>query len=297
MSSDGSYFKLKSTFHTGSTGRALRKLDAEVFKVAVYLMSNDAANRYGVYHIEQVMICAQTGLTPGNVAKALETLQNLGYSFYDDDTSYVFVKEMAAHQLDAPLKAVDARVQMAKRWYVRFPMNVWLGAFYDRYFEDLRLGLDPDPVERRTHPRETMEGPVEAPSGGLGTGTGAVQSGLDLGLDVRAPARAKETREQWLKRRFDEFMKAYPKGDGRMPAYSQWCRIKGLDDALADAIVAAVEAQKPHFNYAESGRYVPRPDTWLSQQRWNDTRKPLPSMSSRTQQNLRAAANFARGTQ
>ena len=69
---------------------------------------------------------------------------------------------------------------------------------------------------------------------------------------------------------FDEFWAVYPKKVGKQAALKTWSRLKP-DAELTKAIVAAVEYQRSTEQWQrEGGRYIPNPETWLNQGRWED---------------------------
>lgn len=68
--------------------------------------------------------------------------------------------------------------------------------------------------------------------------------------------------------RFVDFWDVYPRKVGKAPALKKW-QAKKLDSE-ADKIIAAVERQKRHLWAGKETQYIPHPQTWLNQERWED---------------------------
>lgn len=124
----------------GELGRALRARPAEVRELATYLVSAPGKTRYGLYYKTVGQMVEETGRLEAGVRRALAALAEVGFAQYDADESWVWVPEMAARQYGPlPLHAGDFRVTNANRWYAACPANRFLGPFFDRYADDLRL--------------------------------------------------------------------------------------------------------------------------------------------------------------
>lgn len=150
------YSQISPTWWTGQTGRdiARRALtergDAdyaaalEVRIVGDWLMTGSQHDQYGLYYALPVIIQAETGIRPCRVLPALATLGELEFADFDELTSFVWVREMAAWQLGTLSREgkngkPDNRIDAARRWYRACADNPFLGAFFDRYAEDLWL--------------------------------------------------------------------------------------------------------------------------------------------------------------
>ena len=88
--------------------------------------------------------------------------------------------------------------------------------------------------------------------------------------------------------RFDEFWAAYPTKVGKKPAHDTWKR-KRLDD-MADALIADVQL-RAGSDRKWLGGYIPNPQTYLNQERWNDEidRKPEKSNAADRHESLKAS--------
>lgn len=70
--------------------------------------------------------------------------------------------------------------------------------------------------------------------------------------------------------RFDEFWDVYPRRAAKANARKSWEKLSP-DDALCNLILSAVQRQKRSAQWMkEDGRYIPNPNTWLDQRRWED---------------------------
>ena len=69
---------------------------------------------------------------------------------------------------------------------------------------------------------------------------------------------------------FARFWKAYPRKQAKEPAWKAWAKIKP-DALLVDRILKAVNEHKRSEQWLrDGGQYIPHPQTWLNQRRWED---------------------------
>ncbi len=167
-------------FWIGATGRSLRK-DPNAQRVAIYLMTSPMSEMTGVYYCPLASILNDVGTfeapqkplgSPSEggvdgyaspiegVKQAILTLVELDFCFYDFDSEFVFVKEMARWQIGESLKAKDNRV-IGLRKYVKSMPKPIAARFIERYNNDFCLGFDFD--EYVEIPREKSSS-SEAPS-------------------------------------------------------------------------------------------------------------------------------------
>lgn len=100
------------------------------------------------------------------VKRALLALQALGFCYYDFESEYVFVIEMARWQIAPKLKASDNRAKGLRKIVENLP-NPMRARFIARYNEDLSLGFDEKEVEKMLSEIEPKASPFEAPSKAL----------------------------------------------------------------------------------------------------------------------------------
>lgn len=100
------------------------------------------------------------------VKRALLALQALGFCYYDFESEYVFVIEMARWQIAPKLKASDNRAKGLRKIVENLP-NPMRARFIARYNEDFSLGFDEKEVEKMLSEIEPKTSPFEAPSKAL----------------------------------------------------------------------------------------------------------------------------------
>jgi hypothetical protein len=76
---------------------------------------------------------------------------------------------------------------------------------------------------------------------------------------------------------FERFWSAYPKKVGKGGAYKAWQRVKEARPSIKE-IERILEQQRNSVEWnKEGGQYIPNPQTWLNQYRWEDQLTPLQS--------------------
>jgi hypothetical protein len=244
----------------GTTGKRLRRgiLDRkpgdperEAYKdaqiVADVLLNNPNANHYGLYYITLLTIADLTGLLADEIARALVILEREEFSFYDDATEFVWVKEMARVQMFLPLKPGDRQVKSTNTWYRQVPRNPFLGPFFDRYNEDLRLE-----TKREEWAPRTPKLPLE---------TAAVAVG-DRAADA---ASSTSLFQQW----FCIFLEAYPAarrvgGAAGETAFKNAMRGQGQDHL--NVMLDALWYQRKSEQWRRG--VIPSMVKWLDEQHW-----------------------------
>lgn len=72
---------------------------------------------------------------------------------------------------------------------------------------------------------------------------------------------------------FEKFYATYPKKQGKKKAEEIWMRLR-IGDELFAKIMTALEAHKKSPQWVkDGGLFIPMPQTWLYQERWNDELK------------------------
>jgi len=138
--SPSEYSKMFPTFWSGTTGKALRG-DAEAQVIQHYLIDNQHTNMWGLYHLPKAYITIDTGHSAKVINRVFKKLTELGFSYYDEESEYVFVVEMAHMQVGV-LRNGDKRIESANRFYRDIHDIPFLGMFYDRYAEELAIVED-----------------------------------------------------------------------------------------------------------------------------------------------------------
>lgn len=183
------YGKVSPRFWIGETGRKLRKMpDAQ--RIAMYLMTAPMANMTGVFYCPIATILndvgspceglvrgdegASEGLVRGTevpykayqraiegVKNALKALQELDFCFYDFESEFVFVKEMARCQIDEKLKPSDNRVKGIRKDIETMPKPM-RARFIARYNDDFSLGFDEEIESEKASPLEAPSEPLRS---------------------------------------------------------------------------------------------------------------------------------------
>lgn len=167
-------------FWVGATGRSLRK-DPNAQRVAIYLMTSPMSEMTGVYYCPLASILNDVGtleaypkpltspseggadgfVSPFEVVKqAILTLMELDFCFYDFESEFVFVNEMARWQIGESLKEKDNRVAGLRKSVRSMPKSI-AAMFVERYNEDFCLGFD---LETFGENLKGKTSPSEAPS-------------------------------------------------------------------------------------------------------------------------------------
>ena len=177
------YSKMHHTFFTGKTGKAMRgKMASQV--VAGYLIYNPHTNMWGVYYLPKSLIAYELGHSEAIIDKALKHLMEIGFCYYDNETEYVFVVEMAHWQV-GELRGGDSRISMVNKTYTKMVDNPFLGMFYDRYKDELQLTC-----ERRGHECTIDTRPVDE------TLTSPLRPCVSVTATVLVPSLSLEVEEQ-----------------------------------------------------------------------------------------------------
>ena len=156
------YGKVSPTFWTGDTGRFLRQCGPETQLVALYLLTCQNANMTGLYYMPLPTLCHETGSPLEGALKALRSLSEGGFAYYDEASEVVWVPEMARYQLGETLNPKDNRHKGVIRQIEIYRKSKFFNDFYTRYSRQYHL---PKPS------------PLEAPSEPLGRGRGRARAG------------------------------------------------------------------------------------------------------------------------
>ena len=145
------YSIVSSRFWDGQTGKDITKAGKDARISATYVMTNRHANLIGLYHLPLTYFMQESGLKRREIVGSLAQLHRLGFAHYDMETEFVWIVEMARHQLQLQVGDIvdknDNRLKGVIQLYRSIPPNPFLGMFYDHYSETLRL-----PQKRLTSP-------------------------------------------------------------------------------------------------------------------------------------------------
>ena len=95
------------------------------------------------------------------VKRALEALKELDFCFYDFESEFVFVKEMARCQIAEKLKPSDNQVKGIRKLVENMPKPM-RARFIERYNKDFSLGFDEEIEEKPASPLEAPSEPLRS---------------------------------------------------------------------------------------------------------------------------------------
>lgn len=287
--------KVRGAFWTGTTAQQIRALPnhKDVRILASYLITGPGACPYGLYFVSREMARIETNLTEEELTAAFAALAELDFAHLDASSGWVWVVEMAAQQLGAPLKATDFNVTNANRWYRTLPNNPFLAPFWDRYEADLGLGTGPHGADRREFVVRRGSG-LQAPPKPLPSPIHAPSKGRSDQIRSKIPARAPENDElaAWFN---DVFWPAYPRKTDRLKAL---LAVRKLNPSLElrERILAAVQHQTTTIWADAELTNIPHATTWIHGERWADqVEDSRPKLSKKTAGIARAVKEFVGG--
>lgn len=243
------YGKVNGNFWIGRTGRSLRG-NHEAQIVALYLMTSPHSNMIGLYHCPIAYIANETGLSTQGATKGLRCLIEADFCTFDEEIDFVFVQEMAKHQICDTMKEADKRWKGVHNQLAMTPEGKCKQAFIRRYSEAFDLGLTAE-----------SESPSEAPSKGLGSPSEAPSKpGAGTGARTRTGTRASAG--------FDSFWSLYPKKVARKDAIEAFNKIEPDEEVLAK-MLKRLEREKASKQWTKNeGEFIPNPATWLNRRDW-----------------------------
>lgn len=221
-----------------------------------WLITNEHSHYSGLYYIIKPSIAHETDKTPEEVNEYLAALTHMGYIDYDDETSFIWVKNMAKHQI----KAGNA-----------FNMIVGLNTHLETIFSE-RLVADfvakyKDLSATRKHGAETVE--IEAPGASPKTPPEPKPKPKQVPKEPKPPKVPQKP--DLVIENFEEFYKEYPRKEAGADAKKAWKKIDP-DDKLAEVIIEAIKAATVANKWDDPAnrKFVPLPASWLRAERWRD---------------------------
>lgn len=153
------YSIVRPRFWIGDTGKEMRKMGHQVQVVAFYLITCPTANMLGLYYLGMPTLCHETGSPFEGASKALRSLQEAKFAYYDGPSECVFVPNMAREQIGERLKRKDNRHVAVLRELHQLRKAPFFNDFLKIYRDAFEL-QDVEPVAN-------LRSPLEAPSKGL----------------------------------------------------------------------------------------------------------------------------------
>lgn len=290
--------RISSRVWTGRTARVLRLHPPYVRVFQFWLMTNESTivEPYGLYHVDFDVAVLQIGgnVTRADLEAAMETLEGTDFCEFDHESEWVWIREMAAHQVlenYQPLKERDWRVRSAQKFYEGLPDIEQLGPFYEHYADLLRL------ENKRTCTRGVRgpRGPrgLEAPNP---TPNPTPTRSLDPEdqEDLLGPANGSSTalvrpgaQQQLQREQFEAWWSVYPVKTGKGKAWLAWQKHQPPAAKAIDTTRAYCESVE-WAPKSDGKRAIPYPTTWLNAGSWDDEPTPLaravvPQLGNRNQ--------------
>lgn len=284
--------RVSSRIWTGRTARELRAYPLVVRTLQHWLTENESAvvEPYGLYQLQLDLAVLQIGaqlVSREQLEQALGILEQLEYCQYDDDSEWIWIRELAANQVlesYQPLKDKDWRIRAAQKFYDGLPDIPQLGPFFDHYVDLLRLtGRRDGQARKKARPLKgastgASEAPVQAPKSPYPLGTYPQGDLLEeegtepreaLALVPRQPAQLDATMAA-----FYAWWEMYPVKVGKGKARDTWLKLKPPVAQIMDTTRAYLDSVE--WAPKSDGRAaIPYPTTFLNARSWEDTPTPL----------------------
>lgn len=116
-------FAVQDQFWTGETGRLIKKAGKDAQILAIYLITNNEANKIGLYYLGQDKALRFLAVSAIEFNEAMQALIAIGFCDYDDDTGMVFIYNMAGHQIGFNLKMNDNKIIGVHNLLKSYPKN------------------------------------------------------------------------------------------------------------------------------------------------------------------------------
>ncbi len=165
------YGKVAPQFWTGETGKRLRSAGSQVQVVALYLLTCPSSTMLGLYYLPLPTLCHEVGCPLQGARKALRSLSEMGFAFYDETSEFVWVPNMARFQIGESLKQGDHRIVGVTKALQGLKNAPFFNDFLARYQEAFHLNSI-SPIEA---PPKPLPSPfIVPPKPGSGARTEAV---------------------------------------------------------------------------------------------------------------------------
>lgn len=138
------YGRIRPSFWIGETGKRFRG-EPLTQVIALYLLSCPSASMTGLYYLPLPTLCHETGSPLEGALKALLSLRNAGFAFYDEKCEVVWVPEMAKFQVEDKLRPGDNRITGIIREIEKYKNTKYYNEFLARYSQDFSLKLEAPP--------------------------------------------------------------------------------------------------------------------------------------------------------
>jgi len=145
------YAIVSPLFWTGDTGRQIRAKGRDAQVVALYLLTCPSSRMLGIYYLPLPMLAHEVGITLQGASKALASLSEAHFAYYDEVREQVWVPEMARFQIAERLAPSDKRCRGVVKELEKLQDSPFYMRFLDRYAESFHLPR-PSPFEGASEP-------------------------------------------------------------------------------------------------------------------------------------------------
>ena len=266
------YSKLFPGMFTGS----MMGSGAAVFAVMTYAIAN--ADEKGMVELNPQLLAAVIGESKELIELAIESLMKPDYkSRSPEEKGKRIIKEgqflyrLVNYQKYRSIRDEEARLEYQRDWdHKHRPSG---HRRHSPTQSDTVRPVRQSPTQADTD-TDTDTDTEETTNTGC-----AVQSAQAMGTEKkRAVLNPKVERLSVSKKTalFSSFWEAYPKKVGKAPALKAFLKLD-VSRAMVDRMVAAIEEQAQSRQWREkNGEYIPHPEKWLNDARWEDEGTSLP---------------------
>lgn len=166
------YAKFFPMFWSGETGRALRQAGRDAQLLGAYLFTSPYANMIGLYHLPLPIVSYHLGMSSEGACEAMSKVCETGFCFYDQESEYVYIPEMASHQVAPKLDPKDNRVISVGREVEQHHKSPFYMDFHQKYRDAFHL---PEPIPSKAPPKGSTKAPSK-PRAGTRAGTRALNN-------------------------------------------------------------------------------------------------------------------------
>lgn len=193
------YSKIQPKFWDSEIVAAMEINNIDAAYVALYLMTSPASTMLGLFRCSAVQIADDSHLSVDRVELALSALERTGFLERDQRRKLVYVKKMAAVQIEKSLKSSDNRVIAIKKELDSLPDCELKHSFISDYNGAFSLGFSLD-IEQLEAPSKPLLSPPTSQEQEQEQGARAVSKSSEQEQELRAlRARAEEQKNNTKK--------------------------------------------------------------------------------------------------
>jgi len=238
------YSKIQPKFWDSEIVAAMEINNIDAAYVALYLMTSPASTMLGLFRCSAVQIADDSHLSVDRVELALSALERTGFLERDTRRKLVYVKKMAAVQIEKSLKSSDNRVIAIKKELDSLPDCELKHSFISDYNGAFSLGFSLD-IEQLEAPSKPLLSPPTSQEQEQEQGARAVSksSEQEQEQEIRA-LRAQDQELKKIPKKVDAQVSQQSESESaaasQLPAAEAACTFENLDcESLALELVEA----------------------------------------------------------